>query len=199
MGALVVTVEEEREGEEEEDFVELGGVAGDAVAEVDAPWEGGWGAVGVVGEAGEEAADAADGDADAERNGEEVSGAGVDVADALGEFDGDPAAEEPPDDGLAAGLEEGAPGDGEARSLLEDAEDAGAEEGSDCSGGDDDPALLVGKEVPGPGPAAAVELVADGVGEDSRRRYGARDEGGGSRPGSRLWDPVERFQGDVVV
>ena len=58
-------MEGEGERDEEEDLVELGGVAGDSVAEVDGPGEGGGGAVGVVGEAGEEAADAAYGDAEA--------------------------------------------------------------------------------------------------------------------------------------
>ena len=52
------------------------------------PGECGGRAAGVVGEAGEEAADAADGDADAERDGEEVAGAGADVGEALEELDG---------------------------------------------------------------------------------------------------------------
>ncbi len=37
-------------------------------------------------------------------------------------------------------------------------------------GGDDDPALFVGKEVSGSLAGAAVELVADGVGEDLEER-----------------------------
>ena len=72
---FVEAVEQECEHEEEGDLVELCGMAGDAVAEVDGPWECGGRSVGVVGEAGEQAADTADSDADAERNGEEVAGA----------------------------------------------------------------------------------------------------------------------------
>lgn len=166
MSALVVAVEEESKRDEEDHFVELGGVAGDAVAEVDAPGERGGCAEGVVGEAGEEAADAADGDADAERDGEKVSGAGVDSANALGDFNRDPSAEETADDGFAAGLKKSVPCDGEARGLLEDAEDSGAEESSDGCSGDDDPTLLVGEEVSGSPAGAAVELIAGGVGED---------------------------------
>ena len=66
-GRCVVAVKDGGENDEEDDLVELGGMAGDAVAEVDGPRERGGGAVGVVGEAGEEAADAADDDAEAER------------------------------------------------------------------------------------------------------------------------------------
>ena len=65
-GALV---EEEgcAEEEQEGDFVELGGVARDAVAEVDFPRKARWeNTVGVIRESGEEAADAADGDAEDE-------------------------------------------------------------------------------------------------------------------------------------
>ena len=163
--ALVVAVEGEGKCDEEEDLVELGWVAGDSVAEVDAPGEGGGGAVGVVGEAGEEAADAAYGDAEAEGDGEEISGAGVDVADALGEFDGDPSAEEAADDGLAAGEEEGSPGELGERDLFEEAEDAGAEHGSDGGGGDDNPAAVVGEEVAGAVAGLAIEEIAGEVAE----------------------------------
>jgi hypothetical protein len=166
MSALVVAVEEESKRDEEDHFVELGGVAGDAVAEVDAPGERGGCSVGVVGEASEKAAYTADGDADAEWDGEEVSRAGVDSANALGDFNRDPSAEESADDGFASGLEEGSPGDGEARGLLEDAEDSGAKERADGSSRDDDPTLLVGEEVSGSPAGAAVELIAGGVGED---------------------------------
>jgi hypothetical protein len=88
MGSSAPAVEDEGEGDKEEELVELGGVAWDAVAEVDGPGEGGGGAVGVVGEAGEEAAEAADGDADAEGDGEEVAGAGADAGEELDELDG---------------------------------------------------------------------------------------------------------------
>ena len=53
----------------------------------------------------------------------------------------------PPTMVLPPGWRRGAPGDIEAGSLLEDAEDAAAEKGSHSCGGDDDPTLLVGEEV----------------------------------------------------
>ena len=138
VGLGVPAIKNDGERGEEDDFVELGGVAGDAVTEVDAPRERGGGAVGVVGEAGEEAADAADGNTDAERDGEEVSGAGADAGEELDEFDGEPAAEKPADDGFAsAGFEHLSPMKTDAGSLLEEAEDAAASECADCGGGDD--------------------------------------------------------------
>ena len=88
MGSPVDCVQEQRKQREEEDFVELGGVAGDTVAEVHGPGERGGGAVGVVGEAGGEASDAADGDADTKRNGIQIAGAGVDSEEYLCDLDG---------------------------------------------------------------------------------------------------------------
>ena len=73
----------------------------------------------------------------------------MDVADALGEFDGDPSPEKTTDDGLAAGKDERSPSDLANRNLFEEAEDAAAEHGSYCGGGDDEPALFVGEEVSG--------------------------------------------------
>ena len=170
MVAAVVAMEGEGQCDEEENLVELGGMAGDSVAKVDGPGEGGRGAVGVVGEAGEETADAAYGDADAKWNGEEIAGAGANVADALGEFDGDPSTEQTSDDGLAAGQEEGAPGDLAEGNLFEEAEDSATEHRSDGGRGDDDPALFVWEEVSGSQSGAAIGLVADDVGEDLEER-----------------------------
>jgi hypothetical protein len=82
-----------------ENFVELGGMAGDAVAEVYSPRKVGGRAEGIVSKACKEAADAANGNADAKGNGEEISGPGVNVLEAFGNFDRQPAA----DDCLAAG------------------------------------------------------------------------------------------------
>ncbi len=64
-------------GEEKKknNFVELGGMAAKAIAEVDAPWQRGGDADGVIFDAGQKAADAADSDADAERKSEEIASA----------------------------------------------------------------------------------------------------------------------------
>lgn len=72
------------EQDDEENFVELGGMAADAVAEVDAPRQRGGGAGGLVIDAGEEAANAPDGDTDAQRKGKEVAGTDGNAEQALG-------------------------------------------------------------------------------------------------------------------
>lgn len=108
--AAIIVAKGEGEQSKEEDLVELGGMAGDAIAEVNAPRNGGGGAEGIVGKASEEAADAPDGNPDAEGDDEEVSGSGMNVLKALGNFDGEPAAEKSTDDCLAAGEEEVSPG-----------------------------------------------------------------------------------------
>ncbi len=166
-GRRVEAVECEGEQEKEGELVELGGMAWDAVAEVDAPWECGGCAASVVCEAGEEAADAADGDAEAEWDGEEVAGAGADVGEALDELDGEPAAEEAADDGFAAAgegeelMEVEAAGGG----VLEQAEDAAAEESADGGGGDDPPAVIVGERVTVRIALVAIDSIAAGVTE----------------------------------
>ena len=76
-------------------------MAGDVVAEVDGPGEGGGCAVGLVGEAGEEAADASDGDGDGEGVDPGVAGALGGAGEFFGDFDADPTAHEASDDGLA--------------------------------------------------------------------------------------------------
>ena len=87
------------------------------------------------------------------------------MADALGEFDGDPSAEETADDGLAAGEEESSPGELGEGDLFEEAEDAGSEHGSDGGCGDDDPAAVVGEEVAGAIAGLAIEEIAGEVAE----------------------------------
>lgn len=82
-------IEGGNEQQEENDFVQLGGVAGDTVAEVDSPGQCCGRAVGVVGEAGEETADASDGDAECERDCVEISGGFAETDVALGEFNGE--------------------------------------------------------------------------------------------------------------
>jgi hypothetical protein len=96
------TIEDRDQSEEEDDFVELGGVARDAVAEIDGPGERGGRAVSVVGEAGEETSDAADSDAESERDGVEVAGGLVESDVAFDQFDGDQASGECADNGFAA-------------------------------------------------------------------------------------------------
>jgi hypothetical protein len=116
-------------------------VAGDGVAEIDGPGEGGGSAVGVVGEAGEEAADASDGDAESEGDGVEIAGGLAESDIALDEFDGDEAEDESADDGLSAeqvgGVAEVVPGE---LGILEKKEKFGAEGGAGYGGGDDGPA-----------------------------------------------------------
>ncbi len=187
VGSFRQGMEGEGECGEEEDFIKLRGVAGDSVAEVDGPGERGGGAVGVVGEARGEAADAADGDADAERDGIEIAGAGVDAEEELGDFDGEPSAEQTADDGLAAGGgEERSPVPAEAGSLLEEAEDACADECAEGGGGDEEPAVLVVEEVAAAGALAFVEGVSGGVGErlEDGMQAGVGSEGDAGAPGS---------------
>ncbi len=176
-------------------------MAADAVAEVDAPGERGRGAVGVVGEAGEEAAEAADRDADAERDGEEVAGAGADAGEELDELDGEPAAEQATDDGLAAGAEDVGPVQAVARGLFEQAEEARANEGADGGGGDDGPAAVVGEGVAALGALVAVDgeagRVAEGLKERVQRgmeeRRQVRASVSGSAAASSDFDGWDRF------
>jgi hypothetical protein len=132
---------ERDQGQQEDDFVELSGVAGDAVAEVDGPGEIRGSAVGVVGEAGEETSDASDGDAEGERDGVKVAGGGAESDVAFGEFDGEESEDEGADDGFASDevgrIVQAMPG--ELR-VLEPEEEFGADGGSGYGGGDDGPA-----------------------------------------------------------
>jgi hypothetical protein len=107
--AAIIAVKSEREQGKEEDFVKLGRMTRDAVAEVYSPRKGRGCAVRIVGKTGEKASDTADADADAEGNGEEVTGARMNVLETLGDFDCDPAAKKSADDGLAARKEEVSP------------------------------------------------------------------------------------------
>jgi len=94
--------EDRDEKQEENNFVELGGMARDAIAEVDGPGEIRGSAVGVVGEAGEEAADAADGDSECEGDGVEVSGGLTESDVAFRQLDGEEAESQCADDGFAS-------------------------------------------------------------------------------------------------
>ncbi len=162
-GGFQGAVEEGDQDEEENCFVDLGGVAGDVVTEVDSPGQIGRSAVGVVGEAGEEAADASDGDAKGERNGVEVASGSAESDVALGEFDGEESEDESADDGFAAdqvgGVVEIVPG--ELR-VFEPEEELGAERASGDGCGDYGPAERSGEGI---GKAAA-EFEIDGGGDD---------------------------------
>jgi len=112
-------------------------MTGNTIAEVYSPRERGGGAEGIVGKAREEAADTADGDTEAEGNGEEVAGPGMNVFEPLGYFHRDPATEKSTDDRLAAGKEDVSPSELGHGNLFEKAEKAQAEERSDGCGRDD--------------------------------------------------------------
>ncbi len=109
MRVAIIAAKGEGEQGKEQDLVKLGGMAMDAVAKVNAPRKVGWRTKGIVCKASEEAADAPDGNPYAEGDGEEVSGAGVNVLKALGNFDGEPAPKKSTDDCLAAREEEVSP------------------------------------------------------------------------------------------
>lgn len=156
-------MEDRDQGEQEEDFVELGGVAGDAVAEVDGPGEIRRRAVSVVGEAGEEASDASDGDTEGEGDGVEVPG-GVAQSDvAFGEFDANQAEDESADNGFAAEEVGGAVQAvrGELR-VFEPEQDFGAECASGHCGRYDGPAQRDGEGIS----EAAAEYEIDAEGDD---------------------------------
>jgi hypothetical protein len=142
------SVENRDQDKQEGDFVELGGVAGDAVAEVDGPRESGGRTVGVVGEASEETSDASDGNAEGERDGIEVARGLAESNVALGKLDGDQAEGEGADDGFASDqvgrVMQAAPG--ELR-VFEPEQELRAERGSDYCGGDDGPAKRGGEGV----------------------------------------------------
>jgi len=203
MPAGVESVKCEGEEDQEQEFVKLRGVAWYAIAEVNSPRECSRGATGVVGETGEEAADAADGDADAEWHGEEVAGAGANVGEALDDFDGQPAAQQATDDGLAAA--------GEGKELLntktvdggvfEHAEDAAAEESADGGSGDDPPAAVVGDNVAALRALVTIQRVAASITQSFKQRVkgwlGQYSHGfawDDASIGAALWRKEARFQ-----
>jgi len=183
-------VEERNQEEQEGDLVELGGVARDAVAEVDGPGEAGGRAVGVVGEAGEEASDAADGDAKGERDGVEVTGGVTESDIALDEFDGDQAASEGADDGFASdeggGVVEVVQSEG---GIFEPVEELGAERGSGDGGGEGGPAKRRGDGVSEAAAELEIDAEADNVGEGLEKKMGV------DAPGAEV--EIERERGGM--
>jgi hypothetical protein len=153
-------------------------VAGDAVAEVDGPWEIRGLAEGVVGEAGEEASDASDGDAEGEWDGVEVAGGVAESDVAFGEFDGDESEGEGADDGFASdevsGVVPAVPG--ELR-VFEPEQELGTDGASGYGGGDDGPALR-NRDGVGEAPAEReVDTERDEVGERLKEDVGVEGEG----------------------
>jgi hypothetical protein len=155
--------EEWDQREEEEDFVELGGMAGDAVAEVDGPGEMGRRAVGVVGEASEKASDASNGDPEGERDGVEVAGRGAESDVALDEFDGEEAEGEGSDDGFASDEIGGVVDVFESQARVFEIEDELGAQSCACDrGSQDGPAERSGDGIS----EAAAESEVDGEGND---------------------------------
>ncbi len=139
-------------------------MARDAVPEVDCPRQICWRAVGVVGESGEEASDASDGDAEGERDGVEISGGGVESDIAFDEFDGEEAADESADDGLASD-EEGWIVQVLQRELrvFEPVEELGTESCAGYGGGDHGPAEGSGDGISEAAAEGEVNAEADDV------------------------------------
>ena len=154
------------QGQEEGDFVELGGMARDAVAEVDGPGEIGGSAIGVVGESGEEAADAADGDTEGEWDGVEIAGGVVDADIALEEFNGDQAEDQGADDGFSShevgGVAEALPGE---LGVFEPVEESGTESASGDGGGDDGPTDGSGDGIAEAAAQKEIDAERDDIGE----------------------------------
>jgi hypothetical protein len=126
---------------ERDDLVELRRMPAHAVSKVHAPWKRGGQAVGVIVEPREEAADTPDRHPQTQRQHEQVAG-GPRLADPpLHPLDGDQAAEQSADDGLAAEqvVEIGAVSPGGQR-ILEPHQQFRSERGADRGGGDHAPA-----------------------------------------------------------
>ena len=90
--ALAKPMEKSSESAEEQDFVRLGGVPGNAVPEVDGPRQRGWRSAGVVGQASQETPDTADCDAEAKGKGKQVACAYRDAFALLCYLHGEPTA-----------------------------------------------------------------------------------------------------------
>ncbi len=169
-------VEEGDQGQQEEDFVELGGMARNAVAEVYGPGKIARDAVGVVGEAGEETADASDGDAEGERDGVEVAGRGAKSDVALHPFDREQAEDERADDGLASnevgGIAEVVPG---KCGVFEPVQKLRAERGSGDGCRDDRPAERRRDGISEAAAERQVNAEGDEVGERFEKEMGMDD------------------------
>ena len=110
MRVAVITAKGKGEQGKEENLVELGGMTGDTVAEINSPRKVGGRAEGIVSQAGKKAANAANCNADAQGKDEKISGTGVNLLEVLDDFDRQPAAEKSTDDSLAARKEQVSPG-----------------------------------------------------------------------------------------
>lgn len=109
MRVAIITAKGEGEQGKKENFVKLGGMTGDSVAKIYSPGKVGGRTEGIVSKASKEAADATNGNANAERDDEKISGARVNVLELFCNFNRDPAAEKSTYDSLAARKEEVSP------------------------------------------------------------------------------------------
>lgn len=151
-------------------------MAADAIAQIDAPGQGGGGAKGVVLFAGEQAADAADGDADGERDGEDIASAAADAGEAFSDLDREGVAGECADHALAAEqiVEIGEGASGQER-VFTQVEQLGAEDGA-CNGGDDDVPAGVGvEEIAGFVTLVEIETEGGDVGERFKDKVPKQD------------------------
>src|SRR5438874_10171831 len=80
--------EQKSQSKSKNDFVELDGMAPNAVAEIYTPGQGCWNAIGIVSQAGEEAPQASNRNPEAEWHGKEVTSALLDPTQLLGQLDG---------------------------------------------------------------------------------------------------------------
>lgn len=165
MGASVPAIKNDPENREEKDFINLRGVARNAVAKVDAPGKHGGFAVGVVGETGQEAPNATNGDAKAEWDGEEIAGAGANAGKEFHELHTAPATEQATDDRFAASgdCKELLPMEARSGQFLQNAEKAAANQSSDRGRSYDRPAALVVEDVAVPGAFLPVIRIATDV------------------------------------
>src|SRR5882672_1719859 len=96
------TIEKRDEQQEEDDFVKLGRMAGNAIAEIYTPGQESRRAVGIVGESGEKASNASDGNAERERYGVQIACGLTQSNVALDKFNRDEASDERTNDSLPA-------------------------------------------------------------------------------------------------
>ena len=140
--------EQQRPGPQEQNFAEVGGVAGNAVAEIDAPGQSSGGAVGTF-PAAEEAADAPSAEAQQQRKHHEVARRGGNAQALLGQLHAHQTAQEAAHDNFVGGVVKPAGGRVQQQvGVFEQAQQARAEQGP--GGGPDKNPLPAG--------------VADGVG-----------------------------------
>jgi len=183
------------EQEQKEDFVELGGMAADAVAEVDSPRQMRGLAVGVICQPCKEAADAANRDTDAERQRKQVAGPSLNSAEALDDFYANPSAQQAAHNGFAAWGDEqgkqvpGSPSVAHGGPLLRKPKEAAAEERANGGRGQYGPTLRLGDNVTLAGTQEAKCRVSRGVSQRLKDRMPRRVRTQGEHGGSIVVSP----------